>query len=264
MLTVDYKIPTTDGTHITGRLYKTETMNTDHLIIYYHGGGYLAGSIETHDLACRWLASDLQMPLFSIDYRLAPEFQFPTPVEDGYSAFLWLSEHAAQIGIPYQKLIVAGDSAGANLATLVSILARDRHGPKIDFQFLLYPWVSQNIDTPSYREYAQNYLLSKQDCCYFMEQYLSTRPQPYSPFPLENTTLEMLPPAFITVAECDVLHDEGVAYANKLRQAGNTVYEFEAPGMIHGFLNHFTLPSAYQIMSEILGKFDKILSSTVR
>ena len=110
--------------------------------------------------------------MISIDYRLAPEYPFPTPIEDGYAAFEWVTKNATKIGVPYQKLVVAGDSAGGNLATLVSILARDRHAPKIDLQLLFYPWVSSNINTDSYKRYATDHLLSKKDCIWFTEKYL--------------------------------------------------------------------------------------------
>lgn len=259
--TTDYLISTKDGAQITVRLYKPEAIKTETLIIYYHGGGYVVGDLETHDMACRWFANHLQTPLIAVDYRLAPEYPFPTPIEDGYAAFTWITQQAKKIGVPYKKLVVAGDSAGANLATLVSILARDRHGPKIDLQFLLYPWISSNTETASYNQYAENYLLSKKDCVWFANHYLeNSGTANYSAFPLEAADLKNLPPAFIVVAECDVLHDEGIAYAKKLQAAGVTVYEYEAEGMIHGFLNQFPIAASYNTMNTILNKLRPLLN----
>jgi acetyl esterase len=256
----DYQIPVADGTHILGRLYKPETITTKSLIIFYHGGGYVFGSVETHDKTCRWLASALQTPIISIDYRLAPEYPFPTSIEDGYTAFEWVVQNATKIGVAYEKLVVAGDSAGGNLATMVSLLARDRYAPKIDLQFLIYPWISDDFDTHSYRQYATDHLLTKKDCIYFTEHYMTNAGAvDYSAFPLENTDLKNLPPAFVVVAECDVLHDEGVAYAQKLRAAGNTVYEVEAEGMIHGFLNQFPIKASYNAVDKILKELRPLL-----
>jgi acetyl esterase len=258
--TRDYLIPTHDGTQITVRLYKPEIINTAALMIYYHGGGYVVGNLETHDMACRWMATSLQTPFIAVDYRLAPEYPFPVLIEDGYSAFEWITQNAKELGITYKQLIVGGDSAGANLATIVSILARDRYAAKIDLQFLLYPWVSNNIETTSYNKYAENHLLSKKDCVWLAHHYLANAGAAnYSAFPLEDANLQNLPTAFVVVAECDVLHDEGVAYAQKLRAAGNIVYEYEAEGMIHGFLNQFPLAASFNTMNTILAKFQTLL-----
>jgi acetyl esterase len=256
----DHQIPTTDGTNILGRLYQPKIITTKSLIIFYHGGGYVFGNVETHDKTCRWLATVLETPIISIDYRLAPEYPFPTPIEDGYDALVWIAKNAEKIGVPYKKLVVSGDSAGGNLATMVSLLARDRHDPKIDLQFLIYPWISSNFDTSSYRQYATDHLLTKKDCIYFTELYMkNSAPANYSAFPLEDADLKNLPPAMVIVAECDVLHDEGLAYAEKLRTAGNTVYEYEAEGMIHGFLNQFPIPASYNAVQDILAKLQPLL-----
>ncbi len=211
------------------------------LTVFFHGGGFVAYSVETHDQVCRELCAGAGSAVLSVEYRLAPEHKFPAPVDDAYAAFLWAADHAAELGANPARLAVAGDSAGASLCIAVTQRARDEHGPDITAQLLIYP-VADSMNSeryPSRRENAEGYFLTAERMRYFGQMYLSDPAHRAHPHvsPLHSADLQKLPPALVMTAEFDPLRDEGVAYVEALRAAGNRAEHQPGPGMIHGFAN---------------------------
>jgi acetyl esterase len=212
-------------------------------LVYFHGGGWVIGSIETHDGLCRALADAAGAIIVSVDYRLAPEHPFPAATEDAYAATCWVADNYARLGARDGRVAVGGDSAGGNLATVVCLLARDRGGPDIAWQLLLYPITDYKLDTASYRDYADGHLLTRDAMAWFWRHYLSggaDREHPYVS-PLRAPSLAKLPPALVITAECDPLRDEGEAYARRLAESGVPVTATCYPGMVHGFVRRSRL-----------------------
>jgi acetyl esterase len=206
------------------------------VLVYFHGGGWVLGGIETHDGICRALANGAGCVVVSVDYRLAPEHKFPAAAEDCYAATRWVAANAAELGADAQRVAVGGDSAGGNLAAVVSQMARDRGGPALVFQLLIYPATMAACDTPSYRENADGYLLTTADMHWFWTHYLRTADDGANPYasPLAGTVAD-LPPALVITAEFDPLRDEGEQYARRLEEAGVPTRLRRYDGMIHGF-----------------------------
>ncbi len=256
----DFTIAAEEHQNILLRHYQPATVATNAVIVFYHGGGYVLGNVEQYDPACRWMADELQTPVISVDYRLAPEHPFPAQIEDGYAALEWVAAHREKLGMKDAQLVVAGDSAGAHLAAMVSILARDRKGPAIAWQWLMYPWVDNNFSRSSYHTYAEGYGLSTAGMQWFDAKYLADgKVAAYPAYPLQVQELGNLPPAFVVVAECDVLHDEGVEYIQKLESAGNKVFSHYAEGMIHGFLNLYPVAACFNASRKMFTEFKKYL-----
>lgn len=209
------------------------------LLVYYHGGGWVIGNVEVVDKPCRSLANAAGVVVASVEYRLAPETKYPAAPEDCYAATKWLAEHASELKADSNRLIVAGDSAGGNLAAVVPLMARDRGGPPIALQVLLYPVTAAGVDESfaSYRDNADGYLLTTASMRWFWDHYLSSpadASQPYAS-PLSAKDLSGLPPALVLCAEFDPLRDEGLAYAERLKEAGVPVTVRLHEGLIHGF-----------------------------
>ncbi|MDP8922907.1 MAG: alpha/beta hydrolase [Chloroflexota bacterium] len=235
----DRSIPGPDG-EIPVRIFAPASDEPLPVLAYFHGGGWIRGSIETHEAACREIANQARILIVSVEYRLAPEAQFPAAAEDCYAATPWLADHASELGGDGSRLAVGGDSAGGNLAAAVTLMARDRGGPPIAFQVLIYPVVEANFDTRSYTENATGYMLTRRDMQYYWDLYVpnpADRSNPYAA-PLVADP-HGLPPALVVTAEYDPLRDEGDAYAAKLRAAGVPVEHAVYPGMIHGFFSGF-------------------------
>lgn len=235
----DEQISMRDGTDIRLRIYHPSDKENLPLIIYYHGGGFVTRTIESHDLVCRRISKENQSVVVSVDYRLAPEYKFPIPHQDCYDATVWIANHAKQINADKNDIAVMGDSAGANLATVVSILSRDLGGPKIKKQILIYPTVDARLNHPSIDVYGKGYFLTKPLMQWFVKHYANTDEDIYNPLmsPLLTEDLSNLPPAFVCTAAYDPLKDEGKAYAHKLAEAGNQLVFKEYPNVIHGFIN---------------------------
>jgi acetyl esterase len=206
------------------------------LVMFFHGGGWVVGDLDTHDEFCRQLCVGAGSVVVSVEYRLAPEAKFPAAPEDCYAATCWAVENAADLGADGSRLCVAGDSAGGNLAAVVAIMARDRAGPSISHQLLMYPVTDFNFETDSYRENAEGYFLSQAMMRWFWGHYLADESQGSDPLaaPLHGN-LTALPNATVITAEYDPLRDEGIAYAEALAAAGVTVEYRLFVGMIHGF-----------------------------
>lgn len=230
------------------------------VLVFYHGGGWVIGDLDTHDIACRGLANEARCAVVSVDYRMGPEFKFPAAVEDAYAAMHWVATEDKHLRINPKKLAVGGDSAGGNLAAVVAILARDklRAGeegvPKIAYQLLVYPATDMHMKTASHARYGKDHLLTRDSMDWFQAQYLNdeTDRLDWRASPLLAKHLDGLPPAYIVVAGHDPLRDEGEAYAHALKQAGVPVAFREFPGQVHGFmLAGRVVPQANQAIAEM-------------
>ena len=255
----DLAIPGPAGT-IPARVYVPSGATPLPVLVYYHGGGFVVGSIDGWDPIMRSLANASGCAVVSVDYRLAPEHKFPAAIDDAYAALEWVAREAGSFGGDPARLAVGGDSAGGNLAAVVSILARDRSGPKIALQLLVYPLTDQDFSRASYAKYGENHFLSLDMLRWFSAHY--TTPETADDWrikPLNAASLRDLPPAHIIVAECDPLHDEGEAYAERLRAEGNAVTFVRYPGMIHGF---FTFPAALDQGRQAIADAGTVLRTT--
>jgi len=223
-------------------------------IVYFHGGGWVVGDLDTHDNTCRLLADRVNARVVAVDYRLAPEHRFPAAPEDCYAALLWVHQNAAELGINPSRIAVAGDSAGGNLAAAVAIMARDRNGPKLAAQILAYPALEYMSQTASMDEMATGYGLEKRDMHWFYGHYVPAGTERSDPrlSPLLVPDLTGLAPVVITVAGFDPLHDEGAAYARRLADAGGAVKFFDRTSLVHGFLSLVAItPAANAAFDEI-------------
>ncbi len=206
-------------------------------LVYYHGGGWVIGDLDTHEGACRLLANDSGCRVVSVDYRLAPEHVFPAAPDDCYAAVKWVAANAAQIGIDPKRIAVGGDSAGGNLSAVVCQMARDAGGPAIAFQLLIYPATDMALQTPARKENAVGYFLEEKTMNYFYDLYVPKGTDENDPrlSPLRVKSFAGLPPAYVITAQYDVLRDEGRLYAEKLQAAGVKVKLVNYETMIHGF-----------------------------
>jgi acetyl esterase len=214
------------------------------VIVFFHGGGHVICSLDTHDIMARFLARTVGCTVISVDYRMAPEHPFPAAVEDSYDATRWVAAHAQALRINVSKLAVCGDSAGGNLAAVVSLIARDRSEFPVSAQVLVYPVIDYRGGTASFSRYAKGYgSLEADTVTWFMEHYL---PDPslrkdWRACPAEASSHTGLPPALIITAECDVLRDEGAGYADQMKASGVDVQHVEFKGMTHGFFGFLGL-----------------------
>jgi len=220
------------------RLYWPNTAAPVPAIIYYHGGGHVIGSLDTHDLVARNLCAGAEAVVASVDYRMGPEHKFPAAVEDSFAALEWVHANAKKLGADSGKIGVHGDSAGANLAAVIALMARDAGSPRLRLQSLVYPVADYGLAGDSYAKYAQGYgLLTRESMVWFRNHYLRspTDAEDWRASPIKAPSFGGVAPAIVITAECDVLHDDGERYAEALRRAGATVEYKDYPGMIHGF-----------------------------
>ena len=235
-------IPVEDG-EINIRIYTPSGEGPFPLFVYYHGGGWVLGNLETSDAGCRLLAEQTKRVVVSVDYRLSPEYKFPVPVEDSYAALQWAHENASSINAIADDIVVGGDSAGGNLATVMAILSQENSGPAISGQALIYPVTHLNFTTPSYEQFAEGYGLDRDLMIWFGEYYVNDSSEyddvRVSPLLCENVSA--LPPAIIIAAENDVLLDDGLKYEEKMRNAGvQTSYKL-IEGSVHGYFSNMIL-----------------------
>lgn len=205
-------------------------------VIFFHGGGFVIGDLETHDALCRFITQQSGAKVVAVDYRLAPEHPYPAAVEDALAASRWIEKNAADLGIDPNRLATAGDSAGGNLATVVAQQGL-KSGPKIAYQLLMYPVVQMAEETASRAAFGEGYLLDAASLTWFERCYVPQGTDVRDPrlSPLYAEDVSGLAPAYIITADYDVLRDEGRAYARKLEAAGVDVTYVNYDGMIHGF-----------------------------
>jgi acetyl esterase len=208
------------------------------VVLFFHGGGWVLGSVASHDALCRRLSHESVCIVASVEYRLAPEHKYPAAVQDCLAATQWVGEHAAELGGDPARIAVVGDSAGGNLAAVVARLARDRGGPPLAFQVLIYPITDYLPGFKSYERNGTGYFLTTEDVRWFWRNYLNDPSEGRQPdaAPLRAEDLSALPPALVLVAEYDPLLDEGLAYADRLEAAGVPVERIVCDGMVHGFV----------------------------
>lgn len=236
------QIPVHEG-EITVRIYTPEGKGPFPLFVYYHGGGWVLGNLETSDAGCRLLAENTKRVVVSVDYRLAPEFKYPVPVEDSYAALCWAHDHADELNAIADDIVVGGDSAGGNLATIMTILTEENDGPAISAQALIYPVTNLDFTTASYEKFADGFGLDKDLMIWFGEYYVNSE-EDYKNVdvsPLLCEDVSALPPAIIVAAENDVLLDEGAQYRDKLKDAGVKVEYTVLPGSIHGYFSNMAV-----------------------
>ncbi len=254
-------IPVSQDEEIKCRVYIPEGQGPFPIFIYYHGGGWVLGDIEVMDASCQMIANRTASIVVSVNYRLAPEYKFPTPVEDAYAALEWVYEEGASFNGDVTRLAVGGDSVGGNLATVVTMMARDRKGPDITAQVLIYPATNLEFNTESHQTFAKGFGLDREQLIWFRDHYLRNDEDRYNKYasPLVAEDLSGLPPAIVITAENDVLRDEGMAYAERLRKFGVQVEYACELGMIHGFFAHMAIFS--KNIESTVSKIDKFLNT---
>jgi acetyl esterase len=208
------------------------------VLVYYHGGGWVIGDLDTHDTLCRELANGAGCAVVAVDYRMAPEHRFPAAVDDSLAALRWIQREAASLGLDATRLAVGGDSAGGNLAAVVAIAARDAGEPDLAFQLLIYPATDQRRGAASHAINGQGYLLTRDTIAYFHDHYIADAAQDldWRASPLLHPELSRLPPALVLTAGYDPLRDEGLHYAQRLSEAGNRATHINFERQIHGFI----------------------------
>ncbi len=221
------------------------------LLIYFHGGGWVVGDLESHDSLCRQLANGAGCAVIAVDYRMGPEHKFPAAVDDAEDVVRHVAEHAPAFNIDPSRIALGGDSAGGNLATIVAMLCRDSRGPAIKYQLLIYPATDMAMDRPSHIEFAEGYNLTRDLMLYFRGHYLNDMAEikDWRASPLLASDHIDLPPAHIITAGFDPLRDEGKAYANALSAAGVSVKYRCYDGMIHGFI---TMSGVLRVANEAI------------
>jgi acetyl esterase len=223
------------------RVYTPEGEGPFPILMFFHGGGFVLCSLDSHDALARALCNGAEAVVISVDYRLAPEAKFPAGPEDCYAATCWAAENAGEVGGDAARIAVAGDSAGGNLSAVVSLMAQERGGPSIVHQLLIYPVTSSSADTNSYRDNAEGYFLTKGMMDWFWGHYLENEADGSNPLasPLLAESLVGQPPATVITAEFDPLRDEGLAYARRLDEAGVSTVVKNYEGVVHGFVSMF-------------------------
>lgn len=256
----DHQVPVKDGS-VSVRVYCPDGADGLPVLVYAHGGGFVFCDVDSHDGLCRSLANLTPAVVVSVDYRLAPEHAWPTAAEDVYAVTRWVADHAAELGGDPARIVVGGDSAGGNLAAVTALMARDRGGPDLAAQLLLYPVIAAEFDTESYRLFGSGYYNPRPALQWYWDQYVpdtADREHPYAS-PL-NASLVGLPPAVVVLAGHDPLRDEGMAYADALSAAGVPTVLRPFEGGIHGFMTmpmldvaHTARRQASSGLAELLG-----------
>jgi acetyl esterase len=258
-------IPSPTGS-IPARLYTPKTLRKANglapCLVFYHGGGWVIGDLDSHDVVCRKLAHEGELIVISVDYRLAPEHKFPAAVDDAIAATKWIAANAGQLGIDPTRLMVGGDSAGGNLAAVVALAARDGDGPKIAGQVLVYPATDFAMTHPSHREPETSILLTHSVIKWFCNHYLrgASDIDNWNASPARATTLAGLPPAYVLTAGADPLRDEGDEYAHRLKEAGVAVTYRHFPGQFHGFFTMGKLLQQANVAASDIGAWLKALN----
>jgi acetyl esterase len=237
---------------IPARLYAPDAQPGRPIIVFYHGGGWVIGSLDTHDDVCRRMAKLVNALVIAVDYRLAPEHRFPAAIDDAFAATQWISANAKQLGGDASRLVVMGDSAGGNLAAIVALMARDQGGPAIQQQVLIYPATHHDFSLPSVKKYGEGFLLTAIGMEWFWNHYLGTGSgKDWRASPIMAKSLKGLPPAYVLIAEYDVLRDEGEMYAARLQKEGVATKMVLAEEMIHGFITMSVVKRTLEIVEDM-------------
>ncbi|MCG6203497.1 alpha/beta hydrolase [Rhodopseudomonas sp. HC1] len=250
---------------IPARIYTPKTLRQDNglapALVFFHGGGWVIGNLDTHDVVCRAIADEGQLIVISVDYRLAPEHKFPAAVDDAIAATRWIADNARKLGIDAEEISVGGDSAGGNLAAVVAIDARDHGGPMLAGQVLIYPATDFAMSHPSHSEPETSVLLTHSVIRWFRDHYLggSHDAEDWRASPARVETLAGLPPAFVITAGADPLRDEGDEYARRLEDAGVPVKHRTYPGQFHGFFTMGKLLQQANVAVSEIGDWLKAL-----
>ena len=233
---IDRTVPGPE-TPIPVRIYTPEAAGPFPVLVWFHGGGWVVGDLDSADATARHLTVGANCVVVSVDYRLAPETKFPGQAQDCLSATTWVAENAASLNIDPNKIAVGGDSAGGNLAAIVSLMARDQGGPALAFQLLVYPVTDRDFSTKSYVDNAEGFQLTRDGMIWYWTHYLQDDSDATNPYavPMHSQDLTRLPPALVITAQYDPLRDEGEAYARRLEAAGVPTVCTRYDGMIHGF-----------------------------
>jgi acetyl esterase len=231
-------------------------------ILFFHGGGWVVGDLDSHDATCRLLCQEVGALVVSVDYRLSPEHPFPAAVEDAHAAACWVHDRAADLGADPAHVAVAGESSGGNLAAVTCLVARDRSGPRFKAQLLLFPVTNFAFDTPSYAASAEGYVLTRAAMEWYWAQYLADPLDGQAPYasPLRAASLEGLPAAIIVSAEWDPLRDEGEAYGQRLMADGVPTEILRYNGVIHGFTSMTSLAATELATKTIYGNLRALLA----
>lgn len=257
---IEDKLISVGDAEIKVRIYTPNGNGPFPLFVYYHGGGWVIGDLETADASCRMIANVTNRVVVSVDYRLAPEYKYPTPFNDCYEALKWVHENAEQLNGDASDIAVGGDSAGGNLSAAVSLRSRDENGPDISAQILIYPVTDMTYSTSSYEEFQKGFGLDKSLMVWFTDHYIRNEADKKDPYaaPIIAEDLSNLPPAFVIAAQFDVLRDEGLAYAERLKAAGIKVDTTLEEGLVHGyFTNMAVFPER---IKGTISKIEKFLS----
>lgn len=235
----DTLVQLANNTSIKLRIY-SPSPNKHPILVYFHGGGWCIGSVNTHDNLCRHISKMAEYTVVSVEYRLAPENAFPIPADDAFFAYKWCNEHIEYLGGIEDRIAVGGDSAGGNIAVSLIIRCVEENYQTPQFQLLLYPTLDLALSQPSMDEMSEGYFITKKEMEYYVKNYLRHgEPNCFLTSPIHYARLDKLPPAIILTAECDPLRDDGKQYAVKLQKAGVYVKHREASGMIHAFMQMY-------------------------
>lgn len=261
-------IPAPHGS-IPARVYTPKTLRQAGALapclVFFHGGGWVIGDLDSHDVVCRILADEGQLIVISVDYRLAPEHKFPAAVDDAIAATKWIADNARKLSVDAERLSVGGDSAGGNLAAVVAIAARDGNGPAIAGQVLIYPAIDFAMTHPSHSEPETSILLTHSVIRWFRDHYLTGAADVHDwrASPARAKTLIGLPPAYVLTAGADPLRDEGDEYARRLKEAGVAVIYRHFAGQFHGFFTMGKLLQQANVAAREIGVWLKALNQVV-
>lgn len=264
----DYQIPVKDG-KVGARFYSSDRENGS-LIVYFHGGGFVFGNIESYDSLMRFLCRSSGSNVLSVEYRLAPEHKFPTAVEDAMSAYRWVLDNSGKLGIDRRKIAISGDSAGGNLCASISIICRESKVQLPVFQALFYPVVTPDQASQSHRDFSSGLFLTGKMSAWFLKQYIGSRQDLLDPRYniLSNPDLSNLPETFVFTAEYDMLRDQGETFVSRLRESGTKATGIRALGMVHGFLSFYEYSRAARnfltLASGFLGSRLREESNTIK
>lgn len=251
---IEYRFISGPTAELPIKIYTPEGLGPFRALVFFHGGGWVAGNIELNAVQHQQIANESRTVVIAVNYQKAPEHKFPIPFDDCYATFEWVHQNARELKIESDQIGVGGDSAGGNLAAAVVLKARDTRGPKVAFQVLIYPALDYRFDTPSMIDNSTGYLLTTQAMRWYWDQYLGDDEDLQNPYfrPLITKDFSKLPPTIVLTAELDPLRDEGELYAARLKDAGIECHVKRYEGLVHGFvLMQGFLPEAREAIGEI-------------